>query len=1015
MAITQKQRALPMNARRIAQICDVLKAHSVITLSRLEGLEAVECGYKTDNTPPAEGWQPLQFLHGAEKHFWIRGNIKTPASQPGRRYLLIAGSLTTGWDATNPQGLLYLDGKMVQGLDTNHREVFLEADRQYQMHCYYYTGIATQPLPMDFILCQLDQETEGMYYDLFVPLSALEVLNENTTEFRNTLSCLEQAVNLLDLRSPYSDGWYAGIRAARAFMEQEYYQKLCSPEGKPIVHCIGHTHIDVEWKWARQQTREKVQRSISTAKALMDDYPEYLFTLTQPELYRYLKEDAPEKYEELKSLVEQGRWEPEGSMWVECDCNLVSGESFVRQLLQGKKFFRDEFGKENKVLFLPDVFGYSAALPQILKKSGVEYFVTSKISWNDTNTVPYDIFKWQGIDGSEVLTTFITARWGMRDHAYNRISTYVGTITPAFVMGTWDRHQQKEFTKHTLLTYGFGDGGGGPTRHMLEMQRRLCRGLPGLPVTKMDHILPYLEDAKEEFESNCEKLRRVPRWVGELYLEFHRGTYTSLAKNKRHNRKCELGLQKIEALSYTDLLLGGSYDADGIYYAWRKVLHNQFHDILPGSSIREVYEGTDRDYARLGAFCNDTAKEKLEAIAKKVQTDGGLLVYNPLGFARGGLLQVEGKTVELQESIPGFGWKVIKPAGADNLVTIQGLTAENPYYRMELDESGRIVSLFDKEAGREVVLPGQKANEFQLFEDQPYEYDNWELSSYHKYRQYPMDDPAVIEPITDGSRSGFKVSRKYMSSTISQNIWLYSSNRRIDFDTQIDWHETHQVMKIAFPIDVHTERAAYEIQFGHAYRPTHQNTSWDAARFEVCAHKWVDVSDNGYGVSLVNDCKYGFSTEGSTLKMTVLKCGTDPHPEADQELHVFSYALIPHSGSLYEAGIPQQAHSFNQPLQAIAVSPQAGTLKDQFSLVSCDTPNVILETVKKAEADESMVVRMYEAYDSRSTATVKVAPIFKKAYLCDLMEQVQQELSLQDGCVTLPIRNFEIITLKFTK
>jgi len=1011
---------MPKVYNRIEKICKLLKAYSTEHLYTIENLEYVECGYKENNIPPETGWEPMSYLIGTDKHFWVRGSFKTPSAEPGTQIQLrFSHGKDLGRDATRLHGLLYLNGEMVHGIDVNHGEVWLEPNKQYQMYYYVYSAWVAGPYIVNVELERLDVETEGLYYDILTPLEALSVLNENTGEYQNTLSALEQTVNLIDLRQPHSDTYRQSILEARAFIQKEFYEKLCSTQGKPVVHCIGHTHIDVEWLWARKQTREKMQRSFSTAKALMDQYPEYLFTLSQPELYRYLKEEAPEKYQELKNLIAAGRWEPEGAMWVECDCNVTGGESFIRQILQGKNFFRKEFGKESKVLFLPDVFGYSAALPQILKKSGVDYFVTSKISWNDTNTVPYDTFMWQGIDGTEILTDFITARKASVDHVTNRVGTYVGHIDAPFVLGCWDRYLQKEFNDNTIITFGYGDGGGGPNRVMLEKQRRLAKGLPGLPVTKMNFLLPFLKDVEKSFQENCKKLRRTPRWVGELYLEYHRGTYTSVAKNKRNNRKSELALQKTEALSYTDLFFGGSYDAEGIYHTWRKVLHNQFHDILPGSSVHTVYEGTDVDYKKILGDCSDWCRDKLKALASQVNTRGGILVYNPLGFARKGIVSVAGKTVELKEEIPAFGWRVIPKAEVQNCVQVNGLTAENVHYRINLDEAGRIVSLLDKAANREIILPGQCANEFQVFDDQPDMYDAWEIRDYYKSRMYVLDEPAKITAITDGSRSGFCVEKTYCNSTLKQNIWLYSQDRRIDFETEIDWHETYQLMKVAFPIDVHTDRAAYEIQFGHVYRPTHSNTSWDAAKFEVCAHKWADVSENGYGVSLLNDCKYGFNTEGSTMKLTVLKSALRPAPDvnqyADQGKHVLAYSLLPHSGSLYDADTPKNAYSFNQPLEAMEISTQTGNLPEAFSMVSCQGDNVIAETVKKAENSDDMIVRLYEAFNSRGNVVVTVPDGFRQAFLCDLMENELTQLDFADNKVSLMVKNFEIVTLKFKR
>ncbi len=997
---------------KLQTFCKVLLQHSMQTVSVIEGTEVVESGYKKGHTPPAGLWQPFRFLRGADKHFWLRFSFHTPTAREGTQYLLRCTTGIQGWDANNPQGLLYLNGEMVQGLDINHTEAFLEPDTHYSALVYLYTGVVENPFPFDISVICRHNDVDGLYYDLVTPLEALELLNENTAEYRSILTSLEMAVNMVDTRKPYSDAYFASVRAAREHLEKEFYQKLCTPEGKPVVHCIGHTHIDVEWLWTRAQTREKIQRSFATANALMEKYPEYPFTLSQPELYRYLKEEAPEKYAQLKRWVTEGRWEPEGSMWVECDCNLVSGESFVRQLLRGKRFFREEFGKENSVLLLPDVFGYSAALPQILKKSGVDYFVTSKISWNDTNTMPMDAFYWQGIDGTEIFTNFITARPGLKDHAFDRKTTYHSTIDASYVVGCRDRFHQKKYTDRSLLLFGYGDGGGGPTREDLEKQRRLAKGIPGIPVTKMDFLLPYLQGTKAQFDENCKKLGRTPRWVGELYLEFHRGTYTSVAKNKRANRKSEFLLQKSEALSYTDLLLGGSYDEPGLSGAWRKVLHDQFHDILPGSSIRPVYDGTDRDYAQVENYCQGQISGKLRTIAARLHTDGGLLVYNSLGFPRGGTITADGQSCELTDPIPAFGWQVVQAPNAACHVRVEGLTAENRHYKLQLDETGRILSLFDKAANREVFKA--LGNAFTAYEDLPFQHDNWEIADYYRVKPYPLLDKAAITAVKDGSRAGFRVEHRYLDSTLVQYIWLWSHSRRIDFDHRIDWHQHHQVLKLAFPLDVHANEAAYEIQYGHVRRPTHRNTSWDTARFEICAQKWVDISENDYGVALLNDCKYGYSTEGRTLELTVLKAGTYPTDEVDLGAHSFSCSLLPHSGNLYEAGVIREAYSFNQPLEALAISAGEGDLQEAFSLACCDAENIILETIKKAEASDAMILRLYDSFGCRSTATVTVAPGFQNAYLCDLMENVLETLPFDGRRVTVPVKNFEIVTLKFT-
>lgn len=986
----------------------------------LDGVEYIKSGYKTDNTLPSDAadWQPFTAdtrMTGRDAHYWIRASFKTPPKKENTSYYI---KCTTGFegqpDATNPQGLVYLNGEMVQGVDTNHTEIYLEPDTEYTMYNYFYLGLLKNNVPLCMAMYELDERSEHLYYDIRVPYDVFMIHHPNEDAHEIIIPVLEQTCNLVDFRKPYSDAYKQSVENAIDFINTEFYEKICTEEGKPIVDCIAHTHIDIEWLWARDQTREKIQRSFTNALALMKKYPEYKFMLSQPELYRYLKEEAPEKYAELKQLVAEGRWEPEGAMYVEADCNLISGESLVRQILQGKKFFKDEFDIDSKILFLPDVFGYSSALPQILKKSGIDNFITSKISWNETNTMPVDTFMWEGLDGTEIFTNFITAQRYF-GHNPQRETTYVGHLTPTEIKGTWNKFIEKQYSKHALTTYGFGDGGGGPTKEMLENQRRMAKGIPGMPVTKMPTLAEHLDVKHKEFDDACKKLKRTPKWVGELYLEMHRGTYTSMAKNKRGNRKSEMALGKAEGLSYIASTLGSNYDAEGLYKTWNMVLHNQFHDIIPGSSIREVYEGTDVDYKEIAEYTDSVINEKLGVIADNISTDGGVLVYNALGFDRNGIANVNGKTVEITDSVPAFGWKVVNGYKDTSDVVINGLTAENKYYKMTLDSAGRITELFDKTACRQVFKSGEYGNEFQAFEDYPRLYDNWEITDYYKQKKWPLDETAEITPITDGSRAGFKVVKKYLDSEISQNIWLYSDTNRIDFDTDIDWREHHQILKVAFPLDIHTSTATYETQFGHIERPTHGNTSWDQAKFEVCAHKWVNVAENGYGVGLLNDCKYGFNTEGSTLKLTVLKCSQYPNEIADQGAHKFTYSLMAYEGDFREAGVINEAYALNQPFETAEIKANNGKMPDEFSLVSCDKANVIVETVKKAEADDGMIVRMYDAFNRRANANITVADGFNKAYLCDLMENVVEKLDFDGNTVTVPVKPFEIITLKFSK
>lgn len=983
----------------------------------LEGVEICASGYKTGNEPPQDGWTAYDInvpLTGDDAHFWFRAALRTPCVADNEYLILRAVTGREGkWDATNPQGLLYLNGKMVQGYDTNHTEAFVDADTDYILHNYFHMGTSSGgAVQCKMTLYRVRRDIEQLYYDVKVAYDACLLLNEGDTDYSRIMSVLSDAVRIVDMREPYSECFDRTVEQAIEFMQSEFYGKLCTTEGKPVVHCIGHTHIDVEWKWARAQTREKIQRSFATAKSLMDRYPEYKFMLSQPELYRYLKEEAPEKYEELRQLVKEGRWEPEGAMYVEPDCNLTSGESLVRQILIGKRFFREEFGIDSKTLFLPDVFGYSAALPQILKKSGVDRFVTSKISWNDTNMMPMDMFYWEGIDGTEIFTSFITAQdfGGIPGKIGKNRTTYVGTVTPSFVKGTWDRFQQKEYTDRIFLTYGFGDGGGGPTKEMLEVQRRTARGIPTVPVTKTDTLNAYLDAVKQEFDTACRRTGRTPRWVGELYLEFHRGTYTSIAKVKKSNRYSEFLLGNAEALSVTDLHFGGSYDSEGLNKYWTRVLHNQFHDILPGSSIKQVYDGTDKDYAEIEKYGCKVICEKLAALKERINTEGGVLLYNPTGFERNAVTAVDGY-VETKDTVPAFGWAVVKDTTADCRVKADGLTVENDYYILTLNSAGQIAYLFDKRVGRE-VLTGC-GNVLVAFEDNPTKYDAWEIEDNYKLKSYELNSDAVITSITDGTRAGFVIERSYMHSTIKQTLWLYSESSRIDFETEVDWHEHHQLVKAVFPLNVHAMSAAFDVQYGHVTRPTHQNTSWDAAKFETYAHKWVDISECGYGVALLNDGKYGHSVESNKLGITLLKCATDPNPRADEGKHYFTYSLMPHTDDFRRSGVIEESYALNQPLWESVIGAKQGDLAERYSFVSADKPNAVITAVKKAEADDGLIVRFYDAYDCKSCVTISVPASYNKAYLCDLMENELQALDIKDGKVTVPVSNFEIVTLKF--
>lgn len=1002
---------------KIERICETLANDMKQSCFDISDIYYVKTDYKTDNTlPDRSTMKPFDRslnLSGKDGHFWFNLKFKTPKKP--ERESEVYFSLITGkegeWDAENPQGLVYINSQIVQGLDVNHTELRLEFDTEYDMHLYFYMGMKQSDVRFLPSVYVVDTKVKELYYDLYVPLRAAQCQNPESDEHISIIKALDVALMNLDLRKLKSPEYYESVDKTIKALEDGFYNKVCG-KSENTVSCIGHTHIDIAWLWTLLQTREKAQRSFSTVLKLMEQYPEYKFMSSQPHLYENVKEDAPELYERIKQAIKDGRWEVEGAMWCEADCNLISGESFVRQLMHGKRFIKEEFGKESEILWLPDVFGYSAAMPQILKKSGVNKFVTSKISWNETNRMPFENFMWQGIDGTEIFTEFMTAQ----DYDYTKpignTATYVGYIRPEQVLGAHKRNTLKEYNNETLLTFGFGDGGGGPTADMLEQQKRLEKGIPGIPKTKIQFAAEHLEHVQKNFENAAKELKHIPKWVGELYLELHRGTYTSIAKNKKNNRTSELLYQKAEAAGVFDkILCGGEYNKDVYYKGWRGIVTNQFHDIIPGSSIFEVYEQCDIDYKKILDSGKNQLEKSINSITSQINTNGGTFVYNPNSFETNDVVEKDGKYVCVK-NIPAFGYSVCDPV-CDCSVVAKKDKIESKNYVLKLDEFGNIVSLYDKMLDTELVAKDGKLNELKVYEDIPRMYDAWEISPYYKEKSYDLNKDVTIEPINLGAAAGVKITRKFFDSEIVQTILLYDDVRRIDIKNEIDWHEEHVLLKAHFPFNVHASKATYDIQFGNVERTNNENTSWDAAKFEVCAHKWADISEDGYGVSLLNDCKYGHSCLGNVMTLSLLKCATYPNPQADKGHHSFTYSIYPHKGGFKEGGTVQEAYKLNQKLVLRDLNAQNGTLSDKMSMISCDCDNIIIETVKLAEDDNSVIIRLYDAYNRKSAPKINFGFDVKAAYICDMLENSQTKLEVENGRnIKLNVSNFEIATLK---
>ena len=589
---------------RIDKICGEISKHIYRDSISIDNYKYIDGNYHNIDLikeAPADGWRDFKtgdLWGGRDAHGWFKCTVEVPERFAGQTIALNFKTFEEGWDATNPQFILYVNGEQIQGVDINHREIILThnavAGEKYEIDLHAYAGMLADKLAtLSGNLVVIDMASRELYWNLKVPVDVCKELEKEDKNRVDMITVLNEAVNLIDLRRPKSEMYDESVKKANDFLNDKFYGELCGHEDV-IATCVGHTHIDVAWLWTVAQTREKVARSFSTVLKLMEEYPEYIFMSSQPQLYKMLKEDHPKIYEKVKEKIEEGVWEPEGAMWLESDCNVTSGESLVRQIMHGKRFFKDEFNVDSKILWLPDVFGYSAALPQILKKSDVDYFMTTKIAWNQFNKIPHDTFMWKGIDGTEVLTHFITTT-GPGQERESHFTTYNGHIQPDAVMGAWRRYQDKNLNNDVLISFGWGDGGGGATLEMLENARRLSKGIPGAPKVKMGTSLDYFKRLEEKVKDN----NKLAKWNGELYLEYHRGTYTSMARNKRDNRKCENMYTAAEKLNSLAMLEGKAYPQENINNSWETVLLNQFHDIIPGSSIKEVYDVTEVEYKEL--------------------------------------------------------------------------------------------------------------------------------------------------------------------------------------------------------------------------------------------------------------------------------------------------------------------------------------------------------------------------------------------------------------------------------
>jgi len=1001
------------------------------------------------NPPPIEAgvddssWQEInvnEYWGAWRKDFVLRTTFLVPRDWDEHQPIALHLPIGEAGDFSHPEALAYIDGVPFAACDRHHQEILLRPEwadgKPHSLGLHGWTGLGgsignsspTRLFMKQCSIAQIHQPTRVFVALARVALETANNLDDDNPVKHRLFNALNDAFNTLDTRDPLGGGeFHSSVEPATQTLKTGIARA-----GAPldvIIHATGHAHIDVAWLWTLGQTRGKSGRTFHNVIRLMEQFPDFHFSQSQPQLYQYIKEDQPALFETIQQRVEEGRWEPIGGMWVEADCNLSGAESLARQFLLGRAFFREHFGRdaESPVLWLPDVFGYAWALPQLIKQAGLKYFMTIKIGWSQYNRLPFDTFLWQGIDGTQILTHFSTV-----PDPGNYASTYNAMADAREALGTWSNFQQKELHGDLLMAYGYGDGGGGPTREMLE-NIEVMKNFPALPHVRQSSVRQFFESIEPLTEA-----KMMPTWNGELYLEYHRGTYTTQARNKRANRKSEFLLHDAEFIATLAALhTQYQYPIPEFQSAWRTICLNQFHDIIPGSSIGPVYEESQKQYAEVAQNVARLRDEALQALSDKL--GGDLILVNPTSFTQRELVFIpgdpfhrfmrDGVSVPAQQSDHGvwldpgelqpYSVIVLKKESKDegqtpHIAPPSDLRLENDHLLVEFNGDGDITRILDKKAEREVLPPNSIANQFQAFEDRPKSWDAWDVDIFYDDRMWLAEPASSIEFVEYGElRQAIEIKRRVQNSTFTQRISLTFNSQRLDFDTSVNWQERHTMLKVAFPVDVLSPQATYDIQWGNVTRPTHRNTSWDWARFETCAHKWVDLSEGDYGVSLLNDCKYGHDIHGNVMRITLLRSPAMPDPMADFGEHQFRYSLYPHIGGWNEE-TQRQAYSLNDPVVVHQRREESGgtVYSGLRPLAAVDSPNAIIETIKQAEDGNGIIVRLYESRRKRGQIRVRFGGEVNEAWTTNLLEENESALSVDRDSIPLKLKPYQIVTLR---
>lgn len=949
---------------------------------------------------------------------WFRSTITVPEEAEGKRLVAL---FDFGSEAT-----VYINGIVSGAMDLNHHYITLarsaRSGEQFEIVAEAYAGHeGRQPTFGESQLCLFEEDVYQFFIDLECLYDLRNHLDAKSLRVAEIDRCLTQVFATIDL-SLRQEALAESARQCRTIMEP----LLACVNGStaPTLYLMGQSHLDVAWLWPIAETKRKIARTLSNQLTLMDEYPEYRYTQSQPYLFQLAKTLYPELYARIKQAVQEGRIIPEGAMWVEPDTNLPSGESLIRQALHGKRFFKEEFGVDNEMLWLPDVFGYSGNLPQIMKGCGIKYFGSTKLFGTYDNVAdpfPHNTFAWEGIDGSQVLV-----------HLLDYGDNYPIRVRPSYLIQQWNQRVQLDGISTRLTQFGHGDGGGGANRDDLEFMLRLGN-LEGVPRTKHGSPIEYFEDQIQ---------RGLPdnKYVGELYYPAHRGTYTTQALIKKLNRKAELGLREAELWgAAAELLHRRAYPYQDLDRLWRTLLLNQFHDILPGSSIRRVNEEAQAELKELNKNVYDMASGAKDAL---IEGDSArVTVFNSLSWPRRelvalpagvyGIADLNGAElpVQLHEGVcyakvevPSMGWstyqaeaepKAAAPAAVAAIQAVPAVSAtesrlENEWIVLEMNERGEITRIFDKETGSEWAA--DRCNVMRMYRDQNSDFDAWEIDRRYQLAPVELNANARVSVTANGPLfANIRVERELNQSAMIQDIRLCAGSRRVEFHTTIHWREQHKLLKVDFPVRVHANESLHEIQFGYVKRPNHASRPHDADRYEVVQHKWSALAEANRGFALLNDCKYGISVNDNVMSLTLLRAPTFPDETADQGIHQFTYGFTFWSGSFFDSPVVREAYELNDP---VSLMPRGSRDCETKSLLSIDQANVIAETVKLAEdGSGDWIVRLYESKGASVVCGLHFGMSVAAVYETNMLEEKLADLPHEGEKVSLQFRPFEVKTI----